>query len=457
MTDTLLPTVVDTRRPIVRSSSQSEDFITLRATVRRPARTGLLIGIAFVAVFGGWALCAPLAGGAVAPGVISPDGSRKTVQHLEGGIINQLHARDGDTVKVGQPLLTLESVQPRTTYEALANQHSTLLATRARLQAEQADRSELEFPAELKKAAEDGALQAVVQGQRQMFETRRASHAARKRVLRQRIEQFQEQIKAYDAQVKSASVQLSLIADELVGKEQLRQKQIITKPEILRLQRVQAELAGQQGEYVGSISRIRQQIGETEIQLLALEADRADQIATQLDQVRSELAAIKERLAASEDILKRTVVTAPVNGKVVNLRFKTEKGVVGRGEPILDIVPGDDPLLIDARVAPTDIDVVHVGLSALVHLSAYSNRAVGRIDGIVRSVSADRIVDQQTGMPYYLARIEVDRAQLKRISPDIELVAGMPADVLITTGERTLMEYFLEPFLNAFRRSFREV
>jgi HlyD family secretion protein/epimerase transport system membrane fusion protein len=457
MTDTRALTVIENRRSAVRISSPKEDVVALKSTVRRPARAGLVIGALFVLISGFWAFFVPLAGGAVAPGVISPDGSRKTVQHLEGGIISHLHVRDGDTVKAGQPLLVLENVQPRTTYDALVNQHLTLLAMRARLQAEQAGRSVLEFPGELKAAAGDSVLQAVIDGQREMFETRQASHTARKRVLRQRIEQLQEQIKAYEAQVNSASLQLALIADELQGKELLRQKQIITKPEILRLQRAQAELAGKQGEYVGSISRTRQQIGETEIQLLALDADRADQIATQLDQVRSELAVVKERLAASEDILKRTVVTAPVSGTVVDLRFKTEGGVVGRGEPILDIVPADDPLLIDARVSPTDIDVIHIGLSAQIHLLAYSSRGVPRIEGVVRSVSADRIVDQQTGIPYYLARVEVDRDHMKQVAPDVELVAGMPAEVLIVTGERTMVEYLLEPFLDAFRRSFREV
>jgi HlyD family secretion protein len=150
-------------------------------------------------------------------------------------------------------------------------------------------------------------------------------------------------------------------------------------------------------------------------------------------------------------------VMAPVSGTVLNLRFKTEGGVVQRGEPILDIVPSDDILLIDARVSPVDIDVVHPGLTAQIHLSAYSSRTVPRIDGVVRSVSADRMIDDVTKQPFYLARVEVDREALTKIGPQVELVPGMPAEVLIVTGERTMMQYLMEPFSDLFRRGFREI
>jgi HlyD family secretion protein len=161
-------------------------------------------------------------------------------------------------------------------------------------------------------------------------------------------------------------------------------------------------------------------------------------------------------MLASKDVLARTVITAPVSGTVVNMRFKTEGGVVQRGQPILDIVPSDDVLLINARVLPTDIDVVHIGLKALVHFLAFASRNMPRIEGVVRYVSADRLVDQPTGQPYYLARVEVDHDELARLGPQIKLVPGMPAEVLIVTGERTMFQYLFKPFLDAFRRSFRE-
>jgi HlyD family secretion protein/epimerase transport system membrane fusion protein len=181
-----------------------------------------------------------------------------------------------------------------------------------------------------------------------------------------------------------------------------------------------------------------------------------DQITNQLDQVRVELATTSERLFASKDILNRTTIRSPIAGKVVNLRFKTDGGVVQKGEPIMDIVPSDDLLLIDARISPNDIDVVHTGLPAQVHLLAYANRTAPRISGVVKSVSADRLVDEITHQSYYLARVEVDREEIRRNDPTIELVPGMPAEVLIVTGEQTLVEYLIKPFTDALRRSLRE-
>ena len=190
---------------------------------------------------------------------------------------------------------------------------------------------------------------------------------------------------------------------------------------------------------------------------LSLKAERADKVAEQLDKVRVELAGVTERLQASGDVLARTAVTAPISGTVTDLRFKTLEGVIRPGDPILDIVPSDEALLIDAHVAPIDVDSVTAGLPAQVRLSAFAGRGLSRIGGVVRSVSADRLTDAATSQPYYLVRVEIDRGELERLSGVIELVPGMPAEVLIVRKERTMVEYLLEPFHDAFRRSFREL
>jgi HlyD family secretion protein/epimerase transport system membrane fusion protein len=219
--------------------------------------------------------------------------------------------------------------------------------------------------------------------------------------------------------------------------------------------RMQAELGGRLGQYEAAISEAQQQIGEAELQMVANDAARADQIATQLDQVQAELNGIDEKLLASRDVLRRTVIAAPVGGTVVNLKFKTVSGVIQPGVPILDIVPAEEKLIIEARISPIDIDVVHAGLKAQVQLSAISRRSAPRIHGVVRSISADRMVEDG-GKAFYLARVEVDRDEVERIGPNIELVPGMPADVLIVTGERTLADYLLRPFLDAVWKTMRE-
>lgn len=441
-------TIIDPYNPRGTSALQ------LKQSVRGPARIGLFLILMFVGGFGAWAFLVPLAGGAIAPGIISPDGSRRTVQHLEGGIIRKLHVRDGDIVEKGQPLLLLESVQPKANHDLLKKQHMTLVITRARLDAERLDRTDVDFPIDTLTASPE--IIAIMQSQRELFYVRKSSHEARNNVLKQRIAQLGEQIKGYEAQVKSAGRQIELIAEEVEGKKELASRGHLTKPDLLRMMRMEAELTGRKGQYEAAISEAQQQIGEAQIQLVANDAERADQIATQLDKVQAEINQLEEKLLASKDILNRTLITAPVAGIIVDLKFKTESGVIQPGAPILDIVPADEKLLIDARVSPMDIDVVHSGLKAQVQLSAFSSRSTPRIDGFIRSVSADRLVDQSTGQAYFLARVEVEREEVKKIGPDKKLMAGMPADVLIVTGERTMANYLLRPFLDAVWRTLRE-
>ncbi len=432
------------------------DCATLRHSLRWPLRVGLLVMAFFVIGFIGWGTFVPLAGGAVAPGVISPDGDRKVVQHLEGGIIAQLLVRDGDTVAPGQPLVLLESLQPKATHDMLVSQQWTLMVTQVRLEAEQAGQSELQFTPQMLNAR-DERLQAMVEGQRRLFNDRLATHLARKDVLRQRIEQLNEQVKGLQAQVDASNLQLDFIAEELTGKMVLLAKSIVTKPEVLKLQRAVAELQGRRGEYLGAIARAQQQIGETQIQILMTDAERIDQVTTRLEQLRVDLATVTEKLNSSVDILKRTVIAAPIAGTVLNMRFKTNGGILKPAEPILDIVPAEDMLLIDAKIAPTDIDVVRVGLPAKVQLTAYSGRSTPRLNGVVKTVSADRLIDEgNRQQPYYLARVHVDREEIRQSHANVELIPGMPAEVLIVTGERTMAEYIFQPFLDALWRSFRE-
>jgi HlyD family secretion protein/epimerase transport system membrane fusion protein len=427
----------------------------LRSSIRAPARMGSGIILAFVLGFGLWGSIAPLSGGAIAPGLVSPDQGRKTVQHLEGGVIHDLLVRDGDVVEAGEPLLVLRNLQPKATFNLLRNQHLTLLARQARLDAERAGASSIAFPPELRTDA--GELDPVAGSQSQIFEARRAFHAARRALLRQRLQQLAEQIKGHEAQVTGTFEQLKLIREEARNKDTLLTKGLIPRPEALRLKRMEAEFLGRHGELLAEIARANQNMGETNLQLLALDAERTDQIAAEADKVRVELADVLEKLRVSEDVLNRTVVAAPVSGTVVNLRFKTVGGVVQRGEPILDIVPEKDTLLIEAHVSPMDIDIVRSGLPAQIRFSAYSSRRAPPIAGEVRSVSADRIVDQNSRQSFYLAKVEVNRQELQRLAPSIMLVPGMPVEVMIVTEERTMVEYLLEPFRDALRRSFREV
>ena len=429
--------------------------LSLKKSIQSPNRIGFLIVAAFAATFVVWGILTPLAGGAMAPGALAPVQGKKIVQHLEDGIIAELRVHDGDIVEAGQPLVVLEDVQARANHDALQQQLWSLLAKKARLQAESEGRSEITWPSALQLTNPNIAT--VTNAQRMVFETRAAELIAKKNILHQRIEQLSEQVNGIEAQVASASGQLELIDEELQGKETLLKQGLMPKPEYLRLKRTKVEIEGRRGEYLAQTAKTRQQIGETRLQMVNTDAERATQIATESDSVRVDLTNTMEKLRTSEDILKRTLVTAPISGTVVNSNFKTVGGVVERGRPILEIVPSDDALVIEAHITPLDVKAVHHGLNAQIHFTAYSSRSTPRVPGTVQSVSADRLVDSSTHQPYYLVKVNVDRDAMSRLAPNVKLIPGMPADVLIITEHRTMFDYLFQPFLEAFRRSFHEV
>jgi len=428
---------------------------SLKRNIRGPNRIGLSIVVAFMATFVVWGILTPLAGGALAPGVLAPVQGKKVVQHLEDGIIAELRVHDGDIVEVGQSLVVLENVQARANHDALQQQRWSLLAKQARLQAESEGRSEIEWPFELQPT--DPNIVTIINAQRMVFDTRATDLITRKNILHQRIDQLSEQIKGIEAQVDSASGQLELIAEELQGKEILLRQGLMPKPEYLRLKRTKVEIEGRRGEYLAQIAKARQEISEAQLQIVKADAERATQVASESDSVRADLTSTVEKMRSSEDVLKRTVVSAPISGTVVNLNFKTIGGVVEKGRPILEIVPSNDALVIEARTTPLDVKAVHNGLNAQIHFTAYSSRSTPRIPGTVQSVSADRLLDSNTNQPYYLVKVTVDREAMGRLAPNVKLIPGMPADVLIITEHRTMFDYLFQPFLETFRRSFHEV
>ena len=416
----------------------------------------LVIGLG-VGGFGLWAAAAPLAGAAIAPGVISPDGSRRTVQHLEGGIIRRILVEDGSVVQAGDPLIVLEDVQARAGHDVLRSRFHTLAAAQARLLAEQAGADDIRFPDGLIAATHDDAtaLEAMV-AQRQLFRTRAQGLADRRGILAWRIAQLREEIAGLEAQIVADGRQIALIAEEIEGLDHLYRKGLTPKTRLLALQRAQSDIEGDRAERRARIARAHQAIGETELQVSAQGTALLDQANEELSRVQAELADVEQRLAASGDVLARTLIRAPGTGTVVELRFHTAGGVIRPGEPILDIVPDDEELLVDARLSPLDIDIVAAGLPAQIILPAFKQRHLPRIEGRVRRVSADAIVDPHSGERYFEARIEVDAEQLAAIEPKVALTAGMPAEVYITIAERTMLDYLLQPVFDSLRRAFRE-
>jgi HlyD family secretion protein/epimerase transport system membrane fusion protein len=432
------------------------------ATPGRLLRGPIVVGCVVVGLFfgglGTWAAVAPIAGATIAVGVVSPDGSRKTVQHLEGGIITEILVDDGDRVQAGDRLVVLQGTQARASFQVLRGQRRLLAAKMARLLAEQAGAEKIHFPDWLlgPESGDDPELQAIMGAQQDLFTARNELHRGRTAIGRKRIDQLSEELTSLASQIRSQRKQLALLDEEITAKKSLVDRRLIARPDYLALQRLKAEVEGEIAENVGSAARVRQSIGETELQIVNEDAVRLDKIVVELAETRSELSSVEERLHAQEDILTRTSIVAPVSGIIMQIRFHTTGGVVGPGQPILDIVPQDIQLLIDAQVRPVDIDDVALGQTARVHFLSYSERNLPRIMGTVRSVSADSLLDEVSGASYFLAKIEVPADELAKLGEGVSVTPGMPAEVMIMSGERTLVQYLVQPMQDSLRRTFRE-
>ena len=423
-------------------------------SLRLPLLAGSAVTLCFFAGLGGWAATAPLAGAAIASAVVAPDGSRKTVQHLEGGIVHRILVKDGSKVLAGQALIELDTTGSQAEHAALLAQCQALLAAEARLMAEQAGSPTAAFPADLTAAAaRDPALARVLASEADHLASRRAALADQLSVLVERSTQGEAEIRGLEAQIASGQRQLELIAEEVEGVRILLAKGLERKPRLLALQRSQAQIEGGVASGRAGIARARQVIAETRQQMRSLTSDHVELVARDLGETRKSRAPLEERLRATADRLARTTIIAPVAGTVVDLQVTTPGGVIAAGTPLLDIVPAGAELLLEARVAPNDIDEVHVGLVAQVHLLAYRSQNLPRIEGTVRQVSADRLEDATTHQPYYLARVAVGTDALPA---GIVLSAGMPADVAIVTAERTMLDYLLRPITDTLRRGLRE-
>jgi HlyD family secretion protein/epimerase transport system membrane fusion protein len=386
--------------------------------------------------------------------VVSPDGYRKTIQHLEGGIVQAIHVREGDIVAVGHELVTLDETQARAHHKELRERYADFLAIEARLLAERDGIKDIAFPEELAGMADVDARRAT-DGQASLLASRRATRVGREQILEQQIRQLEEEITGLHEMIVAQDDQLALLDQEIEGARTLHEAGLERLPRLLALRRAKADIEGQKAANRAQIARKGQEIGETRMQVLTMREQEAERVNEELTKVRGGLAELRSQLASRQDVLTRTVIRAPIAGTVMNVQVTTETGVIRPGEPILDIVPDDGKLIIDARVKPNDIDNVRPGLTARVLLTGYRQRSLPQIQGILRSVSADSLVEDRSGNSYYLAKVEVDPDDLAQLE-DVRLIPGMPADVMILNGEQTFLDYILRPLLESVTRSFRE-
>lgn len=429
------------------------------AMPERPRTRGtILFGMAAIAAFLGvsvaWSVLAPLSEAAIAPGMIKVEGTRRTVQHLEGGIVREILVRDGDHVRAGQVLMRLDDIRAGADLETLRSQRWSLLAQDARLSAELEDRPAIAFPAGLGEAAEPRAADAVA-GQRAVFEARRAALTSQVAVQEARIGQQEAIIAGATGQLRAQRQQLELIRREEEITRGLVQQGLQRLPTLLALQRAAAGLEGQAADLEGQVERATQAIAEARSTIASILGQRRQEVAAEQREIRTRLAEVEERLRAAEDVAVRRDIQAPEDGTILNLRLFNIGAVLRPGDPVMDLVPARDRLIAEVKVQPFDIDVVHVGLQAEVRLPAFKQRLVPYLHGHVTFVAQDVTIDERTRQSYYRVHILIDPEQLER-TEGVRLVPGMPVEAMIQIGERSFLRYITQPIRDSFTRAFRE-
>lgn len=423
------------------------------------AKPYILFGLVIVFImFGGlgtWAAIAQLSGAVIAPGVIAGSLKRQTVQHLEGGIVSELLVRDHDTVAAGQLLIRLDNTRARATLGIIDGRLDELRAQVARLRAERDGLKDLVLPATLQERIAEPAVSEIVGGQIELFKARRSALEGETDILTQRVSQLGDQTLGLEAQKTARERQSELIGEELEGLEQLFRQGYAPRTRVLELQRAAERLRGEVGEFASEIARTGTQIGETRLQIIQLQRDSVELAVEQLREARAQIFDLEQRRAAALDELKRLDIFAPKAGAVVGLDVHTLGGVIAPGQPLMDIVPEEDELVVEAQIAPQDIDKIAGGLAAVVRLSAFNLRTTPELNGTVFTVSADRLIDPASGLPYYSVGVYIPDSEMARLD-GLSLMPGMPAEVFIMTGERSALSYLVKPLTDSLAHVFRE-
>ena len=421
------------------------------------ARLHLTVGIvalaALVGVLGGWAATTELAGAVIAPGTVVVDSNVRKVQHPTGGVVGELRVRDGDPVKAGDVVVRLDETQTRAALGIVVAQLYELTGRKARLEAEFAGSATIIFPPQLTVLGEEA--QRIIGGEHRLFDVRRQQRAPQTDQLKARIAQLEKEIEGLTVQHNAKGEELELIRLETDRVAGLFDKQLIPETRMLSIRRERSRIGGEHGALLAQIARARGQISEIELQILGLDQTLRSEAQRELRDVEGRIAELLERRIAAEDQLQRVEIRAPIDGIVHQLTIHTVGGVISPSEPLMLVVPQGDTLVIEAKVAPQDIDNVRIGQAAYVRFPAFNQRTTPEFLGEVRIVAADLIREPNTGLSYFLTRLSLSDAESERMG-DMKLKPGMPAEVQIRTGEATFLSYLVKPLSDHFARAFKE-
>ena len=418
-------------------------------------RAGYLLIAVTVLGCGGWAAMARIDGAVVAAGVIAVESNRKTVQHFEGGIVSDILVRDGDKVTEGAPLIRLDPTRNEATRDLYQRQLASALALEARLIAQRDFTETIQFPAEVESRRTDPVVASTISDNRNQFEAKRESLQKALSVIDTQSRQAEQEINQSNAARQTAISQLATIARELPGLRVLLEKGLTALTRVTTLERQQLDLQGVVTRAEFEQIKGREKLAELTAKGEQLRQDYRQEASSLIPDVKKQISDLRQQIIIAQDTLHRVDIVAPVSGTVQQLRIFTRGGVIRPGDPILDIVPASAVMVVKAKIAPVDIDRVRIDRPVEIRLPQFQKYQSEVIRGLVKSVSQDTILDEAARMSYYAMEIVVDRSTIPAAIAD-RLSAGMTTDVIIPTGERTVLQYLVAPISDSLSKTFRE-
>jgi HlyD family secretion protein len=428
---------------------------SIHLSMRRNIRAALALIVFLLGGIAVWAATTQISGAVIASGSVVVDSSAKKVQHPTGGIVTELHAHDGDRVKAGDLLVRLDQTMTRANLSIVTKDLDQLVAQKARLQAEREGLDSVEVPPELASRMNDPQVASIMEGERKLFSLRRAARVGQKDQLSKRVDQLKEELAGYESQVKAKGLEMDLIEKQLVGARELYAKQLMPITRFTELQRDAARLEGEHGVLIATMAQIKGKISETELQIMQVDRDLNSDIGKEMREADTKIGELIERKVAAEDQLKRIEVRAPGSGIVDQSTVHTVGGVIAPGETIMLIVPDQDKLKVEAKVAPQDIDQMQIGQAVTMRFSGLDQRTTPVIDGALTQISPDITIDPKTEQRYYTVRVSLDPKEIARLG-SVKIVPGMPVEVFMQTGNRSALSYLLKPLDDQLNRAFKE-
>ncbi len=435
--------------------NQQRDALSTRWSAKRHMTVGLIALVILVGGFGTWSVMAQITGAVITSGQIEVDRNRQVVQHPDGGVVEEILVDEGDTVEAGDLLIRLDPSVLQSELAVVEGQLFEILARRGRLEAERDNLDRPVFDAVLLEA-DNADAETLINGQIRLFEARLESSKRAVEQLTQQRAQIASQLNGIEAQQTALSTQRDLIARELTDQQSLLDRGLAQASRVLALQREEADLLGRVGELTAQAAQAAERMTEIEIQILGLSTSRREEAITRLRDLQFNELELSERRRTLRRQLDRLDIRAPVSGIVYGLQVFAEQSVIRPADPVLFLIPQDRPLVIATEVQVIDIDQIHLGQEVTLRFSAFDQRRTPELKGEVTLISADAFQNENSGLSYYRAEVQLNDGEIDKLPSDMTLIPGMPVEAFVRTAERSPMQYLLKPLADYFAKAFRE-